>query len=100
MFFETIFAQFGNFVPGIGLSSDELFFGLNIINAFQRFQMAGEIPVGNFEQIFHGIETGRFVHRQYRHDSQADTAVENLIQMGYNTRHFFFLSYLRYIIKP
>lgn len=100
MLFESRFANFGKLISGIGFSPDKLLFGLNILYIFQGFQMTGKISVGNLKQVFHGIEISKFVYRQDRHNSQADTAIENLIQIGYYTRHCFLLSYLRYIVKP
>jgi hypothetical protein len=79
MLLETVFAQFGNFIFRIGLSTNELLFRLNVINILQRFQMACQIAVGNFQQLFHRIEIRVFVDRQDRHDSKPDTAIENLI---------------------
>ena len=56
MLFETFSSFFGDGILGIGFPSDELFDGLDISESLQGFQVAGQIPVGQFHQLLHGVE--------------------------------------------
>ena len=49
--------------------------------------MAGQVSVGDFQQVFQGIEIHPVVHHEYRHDPQPDPAFEYFIQLGYDILH-------------
>ena len=79
MFPEGFFSGSGNMIQGIGLSTEKAFFDPDISGLFQRFQVTGQIPVGDLQQIAKPSEIHVVVHHENRHDAQPYTVVEAFI---------------------
>ena len=70
------------------------FFAYDNVFAFlQSADMAGQIAVGNVQQMFERIEINVFIHAQHGHNTQPYPAFEGLIQVVY-VEIFTHLSYL------
>lgn len=48
---------------------------------FQSFQVAGQVSVGQFEQLLQGIEIQRVVHHQRRHDSEPYAVIKYFLKI-------------------
>jgi len=70
------------------------FFPYNDVFAFlQSADMAGQVAVGNIQQMLERIEINVFIHAQHGHNTQPYPAFEGLIQVVY-VEIFAHLSYL------
>ena len=78
---EQIFSMFSGFVGCAWLPSDKLFRNHNDFLLFQGFQVAGQISVGQFEELFQCIEIKRVVHHERRHNSKPDAAFKYFLQI-------------------
>ena len=63
-------------VGGAWLPSDKPLGYADDLLLFKRFQMAGEVSVGQVEQLLQCIKIKRVVHHECRHDSKPDAAIE------------------------
>ncbi len=71
----------GSRVGCAGFPANELFGNKNDFLLFQSFQVARQVPVGQFEQFLQRIEIQRVVHHKRRHDSKPDAAFKYFLKV-------------------
>lgn len=79
MLAERGFAYFSDKVLGVWFLADERFGDPDELFLFQRFDMAGQVPVGEVEELFQCVEVERLIYGQCRHDAQPYAAFESFI---------------------
>lgn len=84
---KGFFSQGGDFVGRDRFSSGEAFMDPDILHVFQRFQVAGQVTVGQFEGTLQIVEGHPVVDRQDGHDAQPDFAVEGFIELSDDIFH-------------
>ena len=97
MFSEGILSHFCDGVGGVGLFADKPFYGCHITCLFKGAEVAGKVPVGQFQGLFEGAEFYLFIYHEHGHNSEADPVFKGLIEFVKMTFHF---SYLKYIQPP
>lgn len=85
---EGFSAQGSDFVGGHRFSSGEAFIDPDVVHAFQHFQVAGQVAVGEFQGALQVVEGNPVVDRQDGHHPEPDLVVKGLIELADDVLHF------------
>ena len=71
----------GCLVSRTGFPANKLLGDLNNLLLFQRFQMTGQVPVGQSEQFLQRIEIKHFIDHERRHDAKSYAAFKYFLKV-------------------
>ena len=84
-------ATFGRHtVNCVWLAADKAFLATDITQLLQCTRMAGQIAVGQLQQMLEGGKIRIIIHHQHRHDTKSRTAFKRLAQTEYRYFHLTF----------
>ena len=78
---KQLLSMLGSLLGRTWLSADELLGDHDNTLLFKCFQVTGQVPVGQFEELFKRIEIELVVHNQGRHESEPDAAFKYFLNV-------------------
>lgn len=80
MGFEGLAAGLCDGEGGVGFAADETFLALDVAQLLQGPRVAGQVAVGEGEELFEGGKIGALVDHEHGHDAKASFAFEGLVE--------------------
>ncbi len=83
MAFEGLFAGLCNGIGGIGFAANKTFMHLEIAVFLEGIEVGGQVAICELQHLFKIVEADLLIYHEYAHDTQADAAIEQFIEITY-----------------